>query len=160
MLTLLLCVLVVSSCRRLPNVQGTGEEFLQGVWNQDTIPNADKLLNYTTHKFRFTCDSFYVDLVTHSKVNYYADSCFNNGVWNEYAKGVYRVKNDSLFLGGTYTHENYKQKITGCYHIGRFEKTFLIKSRQDSILSLIDAIDEKGFSLRLATKTTCVPKEL
>ncbi|PTS95514.1 fumarate hydratase, partial [Pedobacter sp. HMWF019] len=83
---------VMVSCRRLPNVQGKGEAFLQGVWNQDSIVNSAQLLNYTQHKFKFTCDSFYVDMVTYSKVNYYSDSCFNGGVWKEYAKGVYAVR--------------------------------------------------------------------
>ncbi len=134
--SLLLISGLFASCSRLPNVQGKGEAFLQGVWNQDSIPHAGKLLNYTQHKFKFTCDSFYVDLTTHSKVNYYPDSCFNNGVWKEYAKGVYEVRNDSLILEGTYTKANYKQKISGCYQIGRYIKSFYIKSFEPNKLFL------------------------
>ncbi len=36
-------ICVMTACRRLPDVQGKGEAFLQGVWNQDSIANADKL---------------------------------------------------------------------------------------------------------------------
>ena len=74
------------SCTRLPNVQGKGETFLLGVWSQDSIANSEQLLTYTKHHFKISCDSFYVDLTTYSKVNYYEDSCFNNGIWKEHAK--------------------------------------------------------------------------
>lgn len=164
MLRLVLCLLlimcVVTACRRLPNVQGKGETFLQGVWSQDTLLNADKLLSYTQHKFKFTCDSFYVDLVTHAKVNYYSDSCFNDGVWKEYAKGVYEVKGDSLFLVGTYTKENYKQKISGCYKIGRYLKTFYIKSAEAEALDLEDISNQRTCRLVLKEHIVCEPKEL
>ncbi|WP_228098737.1 fumarate hydratase [Pedobacter sp. MC2016-24] len=149
-----------SACRRLPNVQGKGEAFLQGVWNQDSVPNAAKLLNYTQHRFKFTCDSFYVDLTTHSKVNYYSDSCFNGGVWKEYAKGVYQVRGDTLFLEGTYTKSNYKQKVSGCYQIGRYVKSFYVKSVEPEQISLESTNNHRTCDLVLKEKITCVPKEL
>ena len=149
-----------SACRRLPDVQGKGEAFLQGIWNQDTVANADKLLNYTQHKFKFTCDSFYVDLTTHSKVNYYSDSCFNNGIWKEYAKGVYQVRNDTLFLEGTYTKSNYKQKVSGCYQIGRYVKSFYVKSSEPGRLHLESINNHRACDLVLKERITCVPKEL
>lgn len=156
----LLLVCVFTACRRLPNVQGKGEAFLQGVWNQDSIANADKLLNYTQHKFKFTCDSFYVDLTTHSKVNYYADSCFNNGVWKEHAKGVYLVRGDSLFLEGDYTKANYKQKVSGCYQTGRFIKSFYIKSTKPDAIQLESVSDQRDCNLVLKERIICKPKEL
>lgn len=158
--SLLLVSGLFASCSRLPNVQGKGEAFLQGVWNQDSIPNAGKLLSYTQHKFKFTCDSFYVDLTTHSKVNYYPDSCFNNGVWKEYAKGVYEVRNDSLILEGTYTKANYKQKISGCFQIGRYIKSFYIKSFEPNKLFLQSAGDQRECNLILKEKIICKPKAL
>lgn len=158
--SLLLISGLFASCSRLPNVQGKGEAFLQGVWNQDSIPNAGKLLSYTQHKFKFTCDSFYVDLTTHSKVNYYPDSCFNNGTWKEFAKGVYEVRNDSLILEGTYTKANYKQKISGCYQIGRYIKSFYIKSFEPTKLMLQSASDQRECNLVLKEKVICEPKEL
>ncbi|ACU02387.1 hypothetical protein Phep_0161 [Pedobacter heparinus DSM 2366] len=157
---LLLIVCVSAACRRLPDVQGKGEAFLQGIWNQDSVPNSTKLLNYTQHKFKFTCDSFYVDLTTHSKVNYYADSCFNGGIWKEYAKGVYAVRGDSLFLEGTYTKANYKQKISGCYQIGRYIRTFYIKSATAEELQLESINDQRECDLVLKERIVCVPKEL
>jgi hypothetical protein len=157
-LFLILCV--SASCRRLPNVQGKGEAFLQGVWNQDSIPNADQLLSYTQHKFKFSCDSFYVDLTTHSKVNYYADSCFNAGVWKEYAKGVYEVRGDSLFLAGVYTKANYKQKVSGCYKIGRYLMAFYIKSAEPTQLHLESMSNQNACNLVLKERLICEPKAL
>lgn len=157
---MLFMIVLFTGCRRLPNVQGEGLEILQGVWNQDSIVNANKLLNYTQHKFKFTCDSFYVDLTTHSKVNYYSDSCFNNGIWKEYAKGVYIVKSDTLFLLGTYTKANYKQKLSGCYQIGQYIKSFKIKLAEPDKL-LFESMDNQGeLSLALKEKIICIPQEL
>jgi hypothetical protein len=144
----------------MPNVQGEGSPILQGIWNQDSILNADQLLNYTQYKFKFTCDSFYVDLVTNSKVNYYADSCFNNGVWKEYAKGVYQVRADSVFLTGTFTKSNYKQKISGCYQIGQYIKTFKIKLADTSRLLLEGTDNQREVDLKLVEKIICTPQSL
>ncbi|RZM25128.1 MAG: fumarate hydratase [Pedobacter sp.] len=152
--------LMIAACKPLPNVQGKGEVFMQGIWNEDTVASSDQLLNYTQHKFKFTCDSFYVDLVTHSKVNYYADSCFNKGVWKEYAKGIYEVRNDSLFLEGTYTKSNYKQKVSGCYQIGRYLKTFYIRSKSADRLMLESTNDQRECALVLKEKIICTPKSL
>ena len=148
------------SCTRLPNVQGEGELFLQGVWSQDSISNSDQLLNYTKHDFKITCDSFYVDLTTYSKVNYYEDSCFNNGVWKEHAKGTYKVKGDTLFLEGNFTKPNYKQKISGCYRNGRYRPSFKIKSSEAKSLVLESLNDQRECALVLKEKVVCVPQEL
>lgn len=153
-------LLLLSACTRLPNVQGNGEAVLQGVWNQDSITNAKQLLNYTQHKFKFSCDSFYVDLTTHSKVNYYEEDCFNKGVWKEYAKGTYAVKGDTLFLMGTFTKANYKQKVSGCYRNGRYLSNFKIKSTSKNKLVLEGLNDQKECILTLKESVTCSPKEL
>ena len=155
------CLLaLLSACSRLPNVQGKGEVFLQGVWNQDSVPNASKLLNYTQHRFKISCDSFYVDLTTFSKVNYYEDSCFNKGVWKEYAKGTYTVKGDTLLLNGTFTKSNYKQKVTGCYRTGRYMSGFKIKSSTKQSLMLESLNDQRECALALKQAIKCVPKQL
>ena len=148
------------SCTRLPNIQGNGEAVLQGVWNQDSVASADKLLNYTQHKFKFSCDSFYVDLTTHSKVNYYEEACYNQGIWKEYAKGTYVVSADTLFLTGTFTKENYKQKVSGCYRNGRYLSKFKIKSTTETSLVLEGINDQKECALVLKEKVNCSPKEL
>ena len=156
----LLLAFAFTACRRLPNIQGKGEAFLQGVWNQDTVANSDNLLNYTQHKFKLTCDSFYVDLKTYSKVNYYEDSCYNKGVWKEHAKGIYLVRGDSLFLEGDYTKANYKQKVSGCYHTGRFIKSFYIKSMRPEAIQLQSVNDQRDIDLVLKERIICEPKEL
>lgn len=147
-------------CERRPNVQGNGKEFLQGVWNQDSVANSSSLMTYAQHQIKFTCDSFYVDLTTHSKVNYYEDPCYNNGVWKEYAKGVYEVRKDSLFLLGTYTKSNYKQKVSGCYTVGIYRKSFLLKSADKKHLFLQSLGDQRDIDLVLKKPITCVPQEL
>lgn len=148
------------ACSPRPNIQGKGEAFMQGVWNQDSVAFSNKLSNYTQHHFKITCDSIYIDLVTHSKLNLYEDSCYNNGVWKEYAKGVYAVKGDTLFVGATFTHANYKQKISGCYRIGRYDKNFLIKKKSANTLVLESLSDQREITLSLKEKVTCVQKEL
>jgi len=62
------------SCTSRPNIQGKGGALMQGVWNEDSVAFSNKLTNYTQHHFKFTCDSVYIDFVTHSKVNFYEDS--------------------------------------------------------------------------------------
>lgn len=160
LLIALVSILFIFSCSRLPNVQGNGEMVLQGVWNQDSVVNSEKLLNYTQHKFKFSCDSFYVDLTTHSKVNYYEEACFNKGIWNEYAKGTYIVKGDTLFLIGTFTKANYKQKVSGCYRNGRYLSNFKIKSTSKNGLVLEGLNDQKECILTLKKRINCSPKEL
>jgi len=155
---LLLCCF--AGCTRLPDIQGRGYEAFQGVWDQDSVENEDKLLNYTNHHFRITCDSFYVNLITHSKANYYSDSCFNNGIWKEYAKGIYAVRNDSLFLVGTYTKENYRQKISGCYQIGQYIKSFKILEMKKEKVVLESTDNQRIINLFLKEVVICVPKAL
>lgn len=157
---ILLCSAAFFGCERRPNVQGNGSAVLQGIWNQDSVANAAALMSYTQHHIKFTCDSFYVDLTTHSKVNYYEDPCYNNGVWKEYAKGVYEVRKDSLFLLGTYTKSNYKQKVSGCYTIGIYRKSFLLKAAGKQQLYLQSLNDQRDIHLNLKQKITCIPQEL
>ncbi|MCY1509262.1 hypothetical protein D9M68_436000 [compost metagenome] len=154
------CFLLFSACTRLPDVQGKGEALLQGMWNQDTVTHADRLLSYTTHQFKFSCDSFYVDLTTHAKVNYYEEDCFNNGHWKEYAKGTYIVSGDTLFLKGTFTKSNYKQKVSGCYRNGQYLVNFKIKQTGSDRLVLQNLNDQNECVLNLKQKIICIPKPL
>jgi hypothetical protein len=155
---LLLCL--IAGCTRLPDIQGKGSAAFQGVWEQDSIANESKLLTNTKHSFKITCDSFYVNLVTYSKANYYSDSCFNNGVWKEYAKGVYAIRNDSLFLVGTYTKENYRQKLSGCYQIGQYIKSFKILEMKKEKVVMESSDNQRIINLFLKEKITCVPQPL
>ncbi|MHA4893621.1 fumarate hydratase [Pedobacter sp. PWIIR3] len=117
-------------------------------------------MSYTQHKFKISCDSFYVDLTTHSKVNYYSDSCFNNGIWKEYAKGTYEFKHDTIFLTGTFTKENYRQKISGCYQIGQYIKSFKVLKTYKNRLVLESTDNQRIIDLALKEHITCVPKAL
>jgi hypothetical protein len=152
--------LFFSACTRLPNVQGKGEIFLQGIWNEDTLGVQKQMQIYTQHHFKFTCDSFYLDFTTQAKVNHYGDECFNKGIWKEYAKGTYQVRNDSLFLVGDFTKANYKQKISGCYRSGQYINSFYIKQASPKHLELINAADGTTLKINLKQRITCVQKAL
>ena len=133
---------------------------MQGVWSQDSVAYGSRLNTWTRHNFRFSCDSFYVELATRSKINFYDDTCFNGGKWKEYAKGIYAVSGDTLLLGGTFTHENYRQKLTGCYRIGRYDKSFLIRHKSADTLVLESLDDRLEMVLGLKEKITCIQKPL
>jgi hypothetical protein len=152
--------LALSSCTFNPNIQGKGADNLQGVWEETPHPFRDSLLQYTSHHFKFTCDSFYVELSTRAKQNYYEDSCFNNGNWKEYAKGVYVVSHDTLYMLGTFTKSNYKQKLSGCYRIGQYLPVFLIKSSSSNNVELQGLQQHLPLTLKLKQKIVCNPKPL
>ncbi len=133
---------------------------MQGVWQEEHVLYQDKLLQYTQHQFTFTCDSFYVVMNTVAKVNTYADSCFDNGKWAEYAKGTYIIKADTLFIDGTYTKANYKQKISGCHKIGQYLPIFIIKKYTADSLYLENFQQHSPITLALKEKITCVPKPI
>lgn len=133
---------------------------MQGIWQEDHVAYQDELLQYTKHRFTFTCDSFYVMMNTTAKVNKYTDSCFNNGNWTEYAKGTYMTKDDTLILKGTFTKANFKQKISGCYTIGEYKPIFIIRKHTADSLVLENFQQHTGITLRLNQKITCVPKPI
>lgn len=157
---LLTCCFFFSACKFNPNYQGRGIDFMQGVWEEVPVSYKDSLLQYTLHKFKFTCDSVYVTLETHAKANYYPDSCFNNGTWKEYAKGNYVVSNDTLYIISTFTKSNYKQKLSGCYRIGQYLPTFLIKRRAGNRLDLQGLQQHVPLTLQLRERIKCIPKPL
>lgn len=157
---LLASTLFLFACVRQPNIQGKGELFIQGVWKEDTVANSKLLKTYTQHQIKFDCDSFYAELTTFSKINLYEAECYNNGVWKEYVKGVYAVKKDTLYIGGTFTKENFKQKLTGCYRNGRYDRSFLIKKADSNQLTLESLNDQRITTLSLKEKTTCIQKAL
>lgn len=152
--------ILFSACKFNPNLQGRGSDIIQGVWAEDSVAYRNELIQYTTHQFKFTCDSFYVTLNTFAKSNIYPDSCFNNGRWTEYAKGNYAVKNDSLIIAGTFTKSNFKQKISGCYRIGLYLETFIIKDTSATSLVLQSTKDHRPVFLTLKNKTTCIPQPI
>jgi hypothetical protein len=156
---LFICVCFLS-CKLNPNYQGKGADFIQGVWEEVPVSYQDSLIQYTRHTFRFTCDSVYITLQTKAKANYYPDSCFNKGTWNEYARGNYVVKNDTLFILSTFTKANFKQKLSGCYRIGQYVPQFVIKSKGENKLELQGLQQHIPVILQLKGRTKCVPQPL
>lgn len=155
---LISCIAISTSCTRLPDIQGTGSPLVQGVWEQVDLDSA--LESYTKHKFKFSCDSFYLEIQTKSKLHYFADTCSNNGLRVEYAKGIYVLKEDSLFLNGVYTKENYKQKISGCYNIGSYRHNFVLTDNEGGIIKFRDLSNNITGSLTRTAQFECVPQPL
>lgn len=150
---------IFSSCQRHSDMQGEGEDYLQGVWVQDSIPGQEEMLNYTIHEFRFTCDSVYTIMHVKNDVKSIPDSCYKDGKWTEYAKAVYSVRADSMIVEGVYTKENGKQKISGCYKQGPYVPRYLIKSKSKDSLVLENKFDSRPIILRKTADITCVPKK-
>ncbi|GGC27767.1 hypothetical protein GCM10011386_19710 [Parapedobacter defluvii] len=152
-------VLCITGCRFNPDIQSEGADYLQGVWIQDSVPMQDALLQYTLHELKFTCDSIYAVLHTTATVKNIADSCYNNGQWTEYAKGIYVVRGDSLIVDGLYTKSDWKQKISGCYRIGQYLPRFKIVRYATDSLVLESRYDQRPLLLRKTADITCVPKK-
>lgn len=159
-MALLAVLSILWGCSRLPNVQGEGDPLFQGVWVQDLSADTSGRLSYTSHQIKFTCDSFYLSLVTYSKVNYYEEVCFNNGVWKEYAKGTYKFSGDTLSLSGVFTKANFKQKISGCYRNGRYFHQFLVQKKSDSTLAFNGIQEKSQFVINKKDHIDCVPQPL
>lgn len=155
-----LCLLLFAACKFNPNIQGEGEAFLQGIWEQDSLAYQDELLRYTQYHFKFTCDSVYITLRTTSKVKTEVDSCFGNGTWKEYAKGVYLVRNDSLLIEATFTHPNWKQKLSGCYRVGQYLPRFKLGQHRGDSLSLFTQFHHEEIKFRKIQDISCIPKPL
>jgi len=146
------------SCSRIPEIQQPGAAYLQGEWVQDSIPGQDQMLQYTLTDFIFTCDSIYTKMHVTSKQQQIADSCYNHGKWEEYAKGIYVVRGDSIIVDGIYTKEMGKQKISGCYRIGQYLPRFkIVKYTTDSLI-LESKFDQRPIVLRKIRDISCVPQ--
>ncbi len=157
------------SCSPNSNVQTPGNPLFQGVWKE--VLSKEKLdpknMEYTSYEFRFTCDSVYMILRICSKFGYEDPKCFQKGVWSEYQKGGYKIKDDSLIIEGVYTKPNYKMKTSGCHHSGNFHEVFLISSggQKNSLslnlnsgtdtLTLISPHEEEMIHLHRTQKTVC-----
>lgn len=152
-------LLSVGGCRFNPDIQYRGADYLQGVWAQDSIPMQHALLQYTLHELKFTCDSIYATMRVVSKVKNIPDSCYNDGQWMEYAKGIYVVRGDSLLVDGLYTKADWRQKISGCYRIGQYLPRFKIVKYSPDSLVLENRYDQRPLLLRKTADITCVPKK-
>jgi len=157
---LIICTIVLVSCKFNPNIQGKGSENLQGIWDETTVAYQNERLQFSKHQFRFTCDSVYLTIKTVAKVNTYPDSCFNNGNWIEYAKGIYETNKDTLLITATFTKSNFKQKISGCYRNGQYTPVFVIRKSNSDSLVLEDLQNHLPLEFKLVKKTSCIQNPL
>lgn len=147
------------SCASNPPVQTPGERYLQGIWQQDSVPGQQKLITYALYRFKFTCDSFYLQQQTYSRINYGADTCMARGHWTEYMKGNYEQRHDTLRLNGFFCDAHYKIKHTSaCFRIGDYTENFKVSRPQDSLLQLLSTNDVVPVRLHLVKELDCHPQ--
>jgi len=152
---------LLNGCWFNPNTQGKGEIYLQGEWQQDSIPNQSRLLEYSLYHLKFSCDSFFIQMNSFSKVNNSADTCVHSGHWSEYLKGTYRQRNDTLFIKGQFCNPDYSLKEdAGCLRIGIYEEAFKIKKQTDSLIQFASTSNVIPINAHLIKHTTCNPKPL
>ncbi len=158
---LLAFYLLSTACSFNPNVQGEGEKYLQGEWQQDSTSVQKQLLSYSLYKFKFTCDSFFVQQKSFSKVNNGIDTCGNSGHYTEYIRGTYLQHNDTLFLKGYFSNADYSlKKPGGCFRSGLYEEIFKVKKQADSLVQLTGTTSVIPINLRFKKALTCVVKPL
>lgn len=155
-----LFILCLGACKFNPNYQGKGSAMVQGEWAEEPPAYRDSLLQYTSHNFLFSCDSFFVTLNTQAKTNTYPDSCFKGGNWSEYARGTYSQSRDTIYLDGTFTKSNWKQKISGCYRVGRYLESLIIEKSAGDTLYLRSLSQHIPVKLVLKKRIICQPKPL
>ncbi len=148
-----------SSCVRESTMQTEGADYLQGVWVQDSIPAQSEMMDYSLHEFRFTCDSMYTTMRVHASMQRIPDSCYKDGNWMEYAKGVYVMRGDSLIGEGIYTKPNGKYKASGCYKIGTYLPRYRVAYHSKDSLVLESRFDQRPIILRKTQEIDCVPKK-
>jgi len=147
-----------TSCVRHSEMQTEGADYLQGVWVQDSIPFQSQMMDYTLHEFRFICDSVYTTMRVHAETQRVPDSCYNDGNWDEYAKGVYVMRGDSLIGEGIYTKPNGKYKASGCHKVGTYLPRYRVAYHSKDSLVLENRYDQRPIILRKTQDISCVPK--
>ncbi|GAB2697445.1 hypothetical protein GCM10027037_21910 [Mucilaginibacter koreensis] len=154
-------LLLFASCSSNPPLQQPGQAYLQGEWQQDSVAGQQKLLQYSLYRFKFTCDSFYVQQQSFSKVNNGADTCMAHGRWTEYMKGQYIQRNDTLRLRGFFCQANYRLKEPGgCFRTGVYDEYFKVTRKADSLLQLQSTLEVVPLQLHLTKKLDCHPQHL
>jgi hypothetical protein len=153
--------LLLAACSLNPSVQGKGQDYLQGEWKQDSVPMQRQLLRYSLFKFKFTCDSVYMQIESHAKVNTGMDSCMNKGQWKEYVRGTYQQRNDTLHIKGNFCNADFTlKKQAGCFPSGPYEETFIVSKKAASTVQFVSTSNVIPVNLHLIKRTTCVPKPI
>jgi hypothetical protein len=158
------CVLILalsSGCHLNANMQTPGEGYLQGEWQQDSVPAQKSLVSYSLYRFKFSCDSFFMTINSFSKVNTGPDACMNSGRWVEYTKGTYLQKNDTLHLKGQFCNANMTLKDDkGCFRSGDYEELFKVIKKTDSTIQFSSITNVIPVDAHLVRRTTCHPKPI
>lgn len=161
---LLLFALVAAlsfGCSPNANLQGKGEVYLQGEWQQDSIPMQKQLLEYAIYHLQFSCDSFYMQINSFSKVNAGADTCMKSGHWTEYVKGNYDQRNDTLHLKGQFCNADHSLKEEGgCFRAGIYQEFFKVSKKGDSLIQFSSTSNVIPINAHLIKRTICDPKPL
>lgn len=147
---------LITACSFNQTIKSTGEAFLQGNWSEDSVANKAQLVNYEQNYFTFTCDSFYLQINSYSKVNLQGGACYDAKAWKEYAKGYYTLNKDTLKFDGVFVDEKFKYKPEkSCYRFGKFTQNFLIIQQSDSLLNLKSLQTGLNHQLVLKQKRLC-----
>ena len=142
-------------------MQTPGEGYLQGEWQQDSVAGQKALLNYSLYHLKFTCDSFYFDIKSFSKVNNGPDTCMRSGHWIEHVKGTYVQQNDTLHLKGLYCNANGSVKVDkDCFNYGDYEELFKVVKKTDTQIQLNNTTNVIPINARLIKRNTCNPKPI
>lgn len=158
---LLLALSFLASCSSNPNTQGPGADYLQGEWQQRVDAVQEQLITHSVYRMRFSCDSFFIQQQTISKVNYGADTCMSKGRWTEYMRGVYEQKQDTLRLKGVFCNADFSLKLAGgCFRYGVYQEYFKIVHKADTAIEFTGTNDVVPIQLQLVKRTTCHVKPL
>jgi hypothetical protein len=157
----LLSALGLFSCNLNPNMQTPGESYLQGEWQQDSVPHQKQLVSYSLYHLKFSCDSFFVAIHSFSKVNTGPDTCMNSGHWTEYCRGTYEQKHDTLHLKGQFCNADMTIKDDkGCFRSGDYEEFFKLSKKTDSLVQFASISNVIPINTHLIKRTSCIPKPL
>jgi hypothetical protein len=160
-LSFLLLAFCLPSCKLNPNMQTPGEIYLQGEWQQDSVPKQKQLMNYSLYHLKFSCDSFYVAINSFSKINSGADTCMNSGHWTEYCKGTYEQNHDTLHLKGQFCNADLTVKDDkGCFRSGDYEELFRVSKKSDSLVQFASTTNVIPIEAHLIKRTSCHPKPI
>lgn len=153
--------LLTSACSRNPDTQEPGDVKLQGEWKQDTVAGQKGLVTYSLYDIKFSCDSFLLKISTVSKVNYGADTCMSKGHWDEFVRGTYSQRQDTLHIKGQFCNANgsYKNE-QGCFRFGDYEEYFKVNYPADSAIRLLSTSNVIPINAHLIKRTSCTPKPL
>jgi hypothetical protein len=157
------CLLLsaLSSCTFNPNLQGKGEVYLQGTWQQDSSAVQQQLVTFSQYHIRFDCDSFFMQINDFSKVNFGSDTCMRSGHWAEYVRGSYSQRHDTLLLKGQFCNADFSLKTNAeCFRIGPYNEFFTVRKKADTLIQLSGTSNVIPINLHRTKKTSCILKPL